>query len=254
MSHFEKYSAYYDVLYQDKDYQSEADYIFDILNKNHAKLSSLIEFGSGSGIHAELLAKNGLHVDGIDLSENMVRESLARKEASIFKNQLTFQTGDIREKNLQKKSDAVVSLFHVVSYLTQDHDVMAAFKNARAHLNPDGLFFFDFWYKPAVLHFVPEYREKTMENNKYHVFRKSIPEHLPQENKVNVRFEVEVTDKLSGAKEFLKETHPMRYFDIAEIEIFLNQCGFELVHSYEWLTKNRPTQKSWGVAVLARVL
>ncbi|GAB4422229.1 MAG: hypothetical protein OHK0056_33120 [Bacteriovoracaceae bacterium] len=173
---------------------------------------------------------------------------------SSYGNLINFQLGDIRSTSLDEKVAAVISLFHVVSYLVEDRDIKLAFKNVRNHLNVNGLFFFDFWYKPAVINGGPEYREKEMENSHFHVFRKSIPDHSLDKNLIVVNFEVEVTDKKTQQKEYLAEKHPMRYLEVEEINSFLKDSGFEMVLAEEWLIKEKPSEKTWGVAILARAI
>ena len=63
----------------------------------------------------------------------------------------TCQVGDITNVNLNKEFDNIISLFHVVSYLTSNYDIKNLFLNANKHLKKGGLFIFDIWYSPAVL-------------------------------------------------------------------------------------------------------
>ena len=50
---FEKYAQYYDLLYQEKDYRSETDYILSLIKKYQPKTEKILEFGSGSGYMAD---------------------------------------------------------------------------------------------------------------------------------------------------------------------------------------------------------
>ena len=46
---YEKYAQYYyDLLYQDKDYGTEAAYILTLINKYHPKTRQILEFGFGT--------------------------------------------------------------------------------------------------------------------------------------------------------------------------------------------------------------
>ena len=134
---FDAYSAYYDLPYQDKDYVAEVAYV-DALLKNHGKdVSELLEFGSGTGIHGKLLAEKNYKVTGIELSQQMVDKVEKAKGFSC-------QQGDIRNVKLDRTFDAVLSLFHVMSYQTSNADIKAAMLNAAEHLSSGGLFVFDF--------------------------------------------------------------------------------------------------------------
>ena len=59
---FDAYSAYYDLLYQDKDYVAEVAYVDSLLNMYGKDVIELLEFGSGTGIHGKLLAEKNYKV------------------------------------------------------------------------------------------------------------------------------------------------------------------------------------------------
>ena len=51
MSIFDNYSQYYNLIYKDKDYETEVDYTHRLLTRfNSGK--KLLELGCGTGIHA----------------------------------------------------------------------------------------------------------------------------------------------------------------------------------------------------------
>jgi hypothetical protein len=49
-------------------------------------------------------------------------------------------------------------MFAVLGYQGENDDVLAALKTAHRHARPGGLFLFDVWYGPAVLHERPSQR------------------------------------------------------------------------------------------------
>lgn len=134
---FNAYSRYYDLIYQDKDYNRETVYIQSILNRFNIPSGELLEFGSGTGKHGSLLAESGYKVHGIELSKEMVDQSQIVEGFSC-------QHGDITTVKMHKKYDAVLSLFHVISYQTHNSQLQAVFANAAEHLKIGGLFIFDF--------------------------------------------------------------------------------------------------------------
>ena len=71
--------------------------------------------------------------------------------------------GDITTTRLERRFDAVLALFHVVSYQTTNPAVQALFANAAHHLKLGGLFFFNVWYSPAVTANCPELRVKRLQ-------------------------------------------------------------------------------------------
>ena len=149
MSVFASYSKYYDLLYRDKDYSGEADYVARQLRRFGGDVRSVLELGCGTGAHANLLAARGFTVHGVDMSEGML--AAAEKRCAHGGNDgepaVTFSIGDARSVRLGRTFDAVISLFHVFSYQTTDEDLDAAFATARAHLRPSGILFFDCWFR-----------------------------------------------------------------------------------------------------------
>src|SRR5690349_2904728 len=106
---FGDYATYYDALYRDKDYAAEAEYVAQSIRRACPAARSILEFGSGTGKHARLLQQRGFEVVGIERSASM-----AAHAGSAFR----CIHGDIRSIRVERRFDAVVSLFHVISYLT----------------------------------------------------------------------------------------------------------------------------------------
>ena len=249
---FDSYAGYYDILYRDKNYPGEADYIASLLKRFSPAATHLLELGSGSGIHASLLANKGFSVHGVEVSEGMLAKAEALRSTTPHSTKLSFSLGDARTARVGKTFDAVLSLFHVVSYQTTNSDVLAEFVTAHSHLTKGGLFIFDVWYGPAVLTDRPVVRVKRMESEELAVNRLAEPEMHPEKNVVDVNYTVTVKDKLTGETQEIGEKHPMRYFFTPEIELLANQAGFDVVHSEEWMTGKSPGFDTWGVVFALR--
>lgn len=245
---FADYAAYYNLLYRDKDYGAESEYITRLIGKFHLAAQSILELGSGTGKHACLLADQGYRVHGIELSQEMLAQSqsLAIKK-NFTDDRLSFTAGDIREIRLDKRFDAVIALFHVISYQTTNKDVMAAFETARHHLKPGGIFIFDVWYGPAVLTERPEVRIKRMADEKIEVTRMAEPVLHPNENIVDVNYNVLVRDLATQAVSELQETHKMRYFFKPEIDLWATLSGFTVQAAEEWQTAKAIGEDTWSV-------
>ncbi len=248
---FTDYARYYDLLYRDKDYAAEAEYVAGLIRKFNPATRSILELGSGTGIHASLLAEKGFMVHGIERSpEMLVRSQTLTENKNVGDGRLTFTTGDIREVRLNRRFDAVIALFHVISYQTTNKDVTAAFETARQHLNPGGVFIFDIWYGPAVLTKHPAVRIKRMADNQTEITRLAEPVLYPNENRVDVNYHVFVRDLESGVVNELRETHVMRYFFKPEIDRIAAQAEFQCSHAEEWLTGKAIGFDTWGVCFI----
>lgn len=239
---FDAYSRYYDVLYQDKDYVAEVAYIRSLLTRHGVMAGDLLELGSGTGKHAQLLVKYGYTVDGIERSAEMVARIPVMKGFSC-------QQGDIRSFHMQRSYDAVLSLFHVLSYQASNQDVQAVFARAAEHLKPGGIFVFDFWYSPAVYTQKPTTRVKRMFDEQVEVTRVAEPHIFPNENRVDVNYTIYAKERASDSIKTFAELHPMRHFSLPEIDLFADMAGLQRVDTEEFLTGNEPSEMTWGVCV-----
>lgn len=253
MSTFGSYSRYYDLLYKDKDYSREVDFISALLDEHVPCGSAMLELGCGTGRHAAMLAERKWTIDGIDLSEDMLRAAQERKNSlpASVADRLNYSKGDVRKFETGRQYDAVVSLFHVVSYQNSNEDVLGMFRNVEAHLKPGGVFIFDYWYGPAVLTDKPSVRIKRMHSPEIEVTRLAEPIIHPNTSLVDVNYEIQIRETASGKTEILREVHSMRYFFLNEIELLLQETGLRLIASSEWLTGKVPGWDTWGVCSVA---
>jgi SAM-dependent methyltransferase len=254
MSVFGGYARYYDLLYRDKDYAGETQYILSLMNRYAPSARTILDLGCGTGAHAAFLAQSGLQVTGVDRSEEMLHRARSRRKVltSAVAERLTFQQGDIRTLSLSQKYDAVISLFHVVSYLTRNADLDAAFAAVSEHLKPGGLFVFDCWYGPAVLSDPPKPRLKRLEDEAVRVIRIAEPVTDFNENTVEVNYHLLIEERETGAYQVLGEIHKMRYLFKQELQHMLNPLGLSLVMCEEWMTGRAPGVSTWSVVFAVR--
>jgi len=251
MSQFgDLYSQYYDLLYSDKDYGKEVEYIDNLIKENSNNIQTILDMGCGTGKHAELLCDKGYSIHGIDLSEDMLKIAETRRKDKEEK--LSFSHSNIQELNLYKKFDVVVSLFHVMSYQNSNEELIKAFEVAKNHLEDDGVFIFDFWYGPAVLTDLPTTRVKRLENENIKVTRLAEPVLHAQENIVDVNYDVFIEDKKTKEIVEKKELHKMRYFFDTELELICEEVGFSVEKKYKWMSDKNPNFNSWNVVWIIR--
>ena len=253
ITNFDDYAQYYDLLYQDKNYIEEVEYIEKHIKNNSSEAKSILELGCGTGAHAEYLATMGYMVHGVDMSEPMLVQAESRKEklTSDIAERLTFSYGDIRTVNINTKYDVVVSLFHVMSYQTSNDDLTAVFQTASKHLKPGGIFLFDFWYGPAVLIQKPETRIKRLENNEIKVTRLAEPVMHVNKNVVDVNYDVFIEQKETGHITQIQEKHEMRYIFLPELMRFLDNKSWLKFNSFSWLSGDELCENSWSGFVVA---
>jgi SAM-dependent methyltransferase len=255
---FSEYARYYDLLYRDKDYGAEANYVNRLIQQWSPGAKTVLELGAGTGKHASLLADLGYVVHGIERSEEMLADAVRRVEVKKKLDpswvSASFSLGDIRSARVSRSFQSVISLFHVMSYQVTNDDLLAAFKTAREHLATGGAFIFDVWYGPTVLTDRPVVRVKRMADAQIDVTRLAEPVMRPNENVVEVNYHVFIRNKSSGVVSETKEKHLMRYLFKPEIEAFAVASGFVLQHCEEWMSAKTLGFDTWGACFVLRAV
>lgn len=249
---FKVYADYYDLLYRDKNYEAEVDFVTKLLLANQVPSNgTILELGSGTGKHGVLLAEKGFKVHGIDISKSMVEiANLRAKNGNSGK--IRFNVGDARTYRAEEKFDAVISLFHVASYQKSNEDLLSMIKTASSHLNVGGVFIFDCWYGPAVIRNLPEVRVKRASNSEIQMMRIAEPTMYPNQNLVDVKYTVAIKRHGDGCVDNFEETHTMRYLFEPEIEMYMQNQGFKREASLEWLTGQCLSFQSWNATFVYR--
>ena len=256
MSVFGAYADCYDLVYQGKDYAREVAFACDLIERNPAGEMDLLELGCGTAGHALLLAERGHRVTGVDRSTEMLMQGaqrLAQQPPSVA-GKVSLNEGDISSVDLERRFDAALAFFHVVSYLAHDEVLNASFRNVRRHLSPGGLFLFDYWHGPAVVAQKPERRVSTFEDSGRLVQRIMQPTWLAEQNCVRIDMALTVEDKVTGQTNSIEEQHLMRYFAPDELRGLLEKAGFLVRRSSAWLADDPPSESTWGACIMAEAV
>ena len=231
MEVFQDYAYYYNAFYRDKDYGAESRQVDTLLKRYGEGIKKIINYGCGTGRHELELSDLGYQCTGIDMSSLMIE--IAQKNAGEAGMDIDFSVEDIRTYDPEGTYDAVISLFHVMSYQNSNQDILAAFRAARRALEPGGIFLFDVWYGPGVLSDQPVVRVKEIEDADNRLVRIAKPVMHDKENVVDVCYEVLVIDRETGNTKTISEVHNMRYFFRPELDFFLREAGFVLIDNLD---------------------
>ena len=253
MNIFQEYAAYYDLLYQDKDFAREANFVHRLIQREVPGAISLLDLGCGTGAHAAIFAEMGYWVHGVDQSSKMLDQADRRRQALApeVRARLSLEQNDLRTLRLNKTFDAIILLFHVISYQTSDADLQSCFATIADHLDSNGIVLFNFWYGPAVLAHPPVLRNKTFEDEKFKISRVANPLMQPNNNVVDVHYNIIATEKETRKRHQFMECHRMRYLFKSELDLFLEEAGLTSNSFGEWLTEKTPQRDTWNVFVSA---
>jgi SAM-dependent methyltransferase len=235
----------YDLMYQNKDYEKEFNFIESFFPYKPKKI---LELGCGTGKYTEILLKKGYNTLSLDLSEEMLE--IARKKIPNGK----FIQGDIKNLNLNEKYDACLLLFAVLGYITENKHLENVFQNIKAHLNPGGFLIFDVWNGLAVLNEKPEERVKEVENEKIKVSRYATPELNAEKHICDVNYKFFIKDKITGIINKINEVHRVRFFFPQELKKYLEDSGFEILKicpSFE--SNSMLDENSWHMTVIVKL-
>jgi SAM-dependent methyltransferase len=250
------YAEYYDSFYPEKDYAAEATFVGNIIRRHKPCAHSILDLGCGSARHAVEFARAGFAVTGVDRSGDMIaraKDRIGHLPGDIA-SQVTLVEGDATNYTPGAKYDAVVSLFHVVSYQTSNDALAGIFRTARSALSAGGLFVFDFWHGSAVLTQQPAARVKSVVDCDVHVTRIAEPECQFNRNIVNVKYTIIAIDQRNGHSKQMAETHSMRYLFVPEIEMLAAHHNFEITEIGAWLTGKTIDEHCWSGYAAMRML
>jgi SAM-dependent methyltransferase len=251
MKSFKKYGEYYDLIYKDKDYERECDFLENILqkySKRHTK--TILDIGCGTGGHAIPMAKRGYDVVGIDASEVMVERAQEKVKGTNLN--LEFHVADIRNFNLRKKFDVCTAMFAVMNYLPENSDIQKALINVRKHLKPGSLFISDFWNGLAVLRILPSTRIKIVKNAKRRIMRIASPELEALKHICRVNYRLVVIEE-NLVVDDIEETHVVRFLFPQEIAHYLEEAGFELLKICPFLDlKGKVDENVWNITAVSK--
>jgi len=241
---FERYAEYYDIIYSNKDYDAETSYLDELL-AHFGRPKSILDLGCGTGEYMIRLQKFGYAVSGIDISKEMITQ--ARK-----KGVLSTWRADMRKFHLGSYFDCCICMFGGIGYLNNIHDFVRTLECVGEHLEPNGIFVFDYWNGLAVLMQMPEVRDRKIDMGDLVLLRTARPKLKLEEQICEVHYTCSVKRGDQCVDEF-EEIHPLRFYFPGEIHLALNTAGFDHLATYPFMKhEGAPDGESWNVITIAR--
>ncbi len=247
-----KFASVYDVLYSDKSYKAEAQFIDDCFHRHgNPQITKILELACGTGSHALELERKGYEIIATDYSKEMIK--CAKQKANLIKSKIDFRLQDMRSINLPEHSfDAIICLFDSIGYITSNKDLNKTFSGIFDYLRLDGLFIFEFWHAAAMLRHYEPIRIRYQKNDCGNVLRISKTELDYLNQTASVHYTIyELLN--NGTFTTHNEIHKSRFFLIQEIANFLFTNGLTPIKFFDGFSFNEKiSDNTWHIVGVAQ--
>ncbi len=141
MDAYHELAKSYDRLTNDVDYEATVDFYEEILKQEGLRPRTAVDLACGTGSVTAILARKGLEVTGVDLSEEMLTQ--AQQKACSLENPPRFICQPLQALYLPVGVDLAVCALDSLDYITDPADCEQAIRRVYKALNPGGIFIFD---------------------------------------------------------------------------------------------------------------
>ena len=138
---YEGLAESYDRLTNDVDYEATVAFYNAILKRENLHPRTAVDLACGTGSVTAILARQGLDVTGVDLSEEML--TVAMEKVMDMEVPPRFVCQPLQELHLPRGVDLAVCALDSLDYITDPADCKTAIRRVYRALNPGGIFIFD---------------------------------------------------------------------------------------------------------------
>ena len=141
MGAYEALAASYDRLTNDVDYEATVDFYFEILAREGVRPRTALDLACGTGSVTEILARRGVQVMGVDMSEEMLTEAFQKTQNLDPMPRYVCQR--LQDLRVSRGVDLAVCALDSLDYILDPEDCAEAIRRVYRALNPGGVFIFD---------------------------------------------------------------------------------------------------------------
>ena len=242
----------YDLVYSNKDYESETNFALKIIQEHSLKnfLSiDLLDIGCGTGKHSLLLGRKLKRILAIDQSAEMI--GIAHRQ-TVKENNVSFEASSFDENfKCEEKFDVITLFFNVFGYIVNAENGSQILKKLHTLLEPNGLLIFDIWDCKTLSSDYEKIRVKEF-NVEGITYQKRTFGIVNYENQ-SIQVNIEWTSDLNIKKDFLlhEEKFNIQTFDVSKLEEILKASDFIIKLSKSDVEEDVPSidgRSHWIVA------
>lgn len=230
---------YYDALYEQVDYEGDVKWLLECFKRfGKGKPKRLLDVGAGTGNHALRLAKGGIKVDAVDISQPLLDRLQRKAKEKGLEDRVTLHHMDMTRELPRGRFDVAISMFGAWCYARTDEESSRILSMLQARLPKDGLFVFEFW-SPLGWQPRKNWDEADMPDGT-RIVRLHNPKLELKDDVYEAEFE-HIVLKDNAVVENFSEVHGLRLRTPYQTRALLDRNGFEVLA----LTKGAVKGKSF---------
>jgi ubiquinone/menaquinone biosynthesis C-methylase UbiE len=242
---YDNFSRFYDLLTDNVEYEKRADYFCRLLSLCGINGGILLDLACGTGSISVEMAKKGFDVIGVDSSIGML--NAARQKIYESGEQILLLNQSMDDIDLFGTVDCAVCVLDSINHLADENQVKRTFEKVSLFMNPGGAFAFD-------VNTLYKHKNVLADNT----FVYDLDElYCVWQNNFNaadgsVDISLDFFEEDDGAYYRSYESFTEKAYDLADIEKWLEEAGFEVVGIFDDMTTEKAHPETERAVFLAK--
>lgn len=246
-------SNYYDADYAARNYNHDIPFYVEMARESGGPV---LELGCGTGRVLLPIARAGIDIHGVDISQGMLDHLLGtlRHEPPQVQEHVTLQRGDVQDVWINRKFALVIAPFRIAQHLITRDQQQRWLRNIGRHLAPGGLLAFDVFQPDfKLLNQSAERVDVDRSDNlgrRIRRYARTTADFATQTIHITMRWVYregdEEREESAGSFQFHWYTRP-------ELQELLSDCGFDILHFYGSFQRQPFTDSSKDQIIVARL-
>ena len=241
------FSSVYDILTENVEYEKIADRICSLLSHNGIDGGLLLDLGCGTGTLSFLLESKGFDVIGVDASEDMLMVANEKKYEESSSAMFLCQKAE--KLDLYGTIDCAVSVLDTINHIDTLEKVKKAIEKVSLFMNMGGVFIFDIN--------TPYKHEKILSNNTFiydmdEVYCAWQNSYNKDTATTNIDLDFFIKNEDDECYERYSESFCEYAYIPQEILSIVENCGFEILNTYDDYSDNTINDKTQRIVVVAK--